>query len=166
MSRSHRMKAGRSSSASSSPRLPSSASTTSHPKCRSIAAAARRHDSSSSISRIVFIRNGGATVSVSWAMDKLSAAAGRRENEKRRGSSSPVFRSPASSLSRPRRAATFRAMNVPKLRSPYVQLGGLHYIPRLLDKIRLHAAGQLPAEYQANLGGGFDGRAVSFLWIE
>jgi len=57
-------------------------------------------------------------------------------------------------------------MNVPNLRSPRIQVGGLYYFPRMLDKIRLHAASQLPQEYQANLGGGFDGRAVSFLWIE
>jgi len=57
-------------------------------------------------------------------------------------------------------------MNVPKLRSPNAQVGGLYHFPRLLDKSRLHAAGELPQEYQANLGGGFDGRAVNFLWIE
>lgn len=57
-------------------------------------------------------------------------------------------------------------MHVPKLRSPYVQIGGLYYIPRMLDKIRLQAAGELPQEYHANLGGGFDGRAISFLWLE
>ena len=58
------------------------------------------------------------------------------------------------------------AMNVPGLRSPRVKIGGLCYFGRMLDKIRLHAAGQLPAEFQKNLGTGFDGRALSFLWIE
>jgi Domain of unknown function (DUF5069) len=57
-------------------------------------------------------------------------------------------------------------MNVPNLRSPYAKVGGIHYLARLLDKIRLHAANELPAEYHANLGTGFDGRALSFLWIE
>jgi gluconokinase len=57
-------------------------------------------------------------------------------------------------------------MNVPNLRSPYVKVGGIHYFARMLDKIRLHTAGQLPPEYRANLGTGFDGRALSFLWIE
>lgn len=57
-------------------------------------------------------------------------------------------------------------MNELQLRSPHVQVGGIYYIPRMLDKIRLHAAGQLPAEYHANLGGGFDGRVLTFLWIE
>ena len=57
-------------------------------------------------------------------------------------------------------------MNVPNLRSPYAQVSGLYYFPRMLDKIRLQAAGQLPQEYHANLGGGFDARAISFLWID
>jgi gluconokinase len=57
-------------------------------------------------------------------------------------------------------------MNVPNLRSPSAQVGGIFYLPRMLDKIRLHAAGQLPQEYHANLGGGFDGRVLTFLWIE
>jgi gluconokinase len=57
-------------------------------------------------------------------------------------------------------------MNVPNLRSPYVQTGGICYFARMLDKIRLNAAGKLPPDYHANLGGGFDGRALSFLWIE
>jgi gluconokinase len=53
-----------------------------------------------------------------------------------------------------------------KLRSPHVQCGGIYYFARMLDKIRLQAAGLLPAEYHANLGGGFDARCTSFLWIE
>ena len=57
-------------------------------------------------------------------------------------------------------------MDVEKLRSPYIQCGGIYYFPRMLDKIRLHAATQLPIDYQANLGGGFDARCLSFLWIE
>ena len=36
----------------------------------------------------------------------------------------------------------------------------------MIDKIRLHAAGQLPLDYQANLGSGFDARLLSFLWTE
>ena len=57
-------------------------------------------------------------------------------------------------------------MLVEKIRSPYIQCGGIYYFPRMLDKIRLHAATQLPIDYQANLGGGFDARCLSFLWIE
>jgi gluconokinase len=57
-------------------------------------------------------------------------------------------------------------MNVPNLRSPYAKVAGILYLARMLDKVRLHAAGKLPAEYHANLGTGFDGRALSFLWVE
>ncbi len=57
-------------------------------------------------------------------------------------------------------------MDVENLRSPYIQCGGIYYFPRMLDKIRLHASGDLPIDYQANLGGGFDSRCLSFLWIE
>jgi len=38
--------------------------------------------------------------------------------------------------------------HVPGLRSPYVKVGRLVYFGRMLDKIRLHAAGRLPvADY-------------------
>ena len=57
-------------------------------------------------------------------------------------------------------------MDVEKIRSPYIQCGGIYYFARMIDKIRLHAASQLPIDYQANLGGGFDARCTSFLWIE
>src|SRR5438045_5186384 len=57
-------------------------------------------------------------------------------------------------------------MIVPNLRSPSEKLGGIHYFPRMLDKIRLHAAGKLPADYLPNLGGGFDGRCCSLLRID
>ena len=56
--------------------------------------------------------------------------------------------------------------NVPGLRSPYHKVGRLVYFGRMLDKIRLYAAGQLPAaDYAANLGKGFDGRCCSFLRV-
>jgi gluconokinase len=57
-------------------------------------------------------------------------------------------------------------MKVTGLRSPYDQVGGLFHFGRMLDKIRLHAAGKLPADYIENLGGGFDGRCCSFLHVE
>lgn len=57
-------------------------------------------------------------------------------------------------------------MNIPGLRSPHVKTGGIVYFARMLDKIRLHAVGQLPKDYIPNLGGGFDGRCVKFLWID
>jgi hypothetical protein len=56
--------------------------------------------------------------------------------------------------------------NVPGLRSPYDKVGRLVYFGRMLDKIRLHAAGRLPAaDYAANLGKGFDSRCCSFLRV-
>lgn len=53
--------------------------------------------------------------------------------------------------------------NVPGLRSIYQRTGRLVYFGRMLDKIRLHHAGRLPADYAANLGVGFDGRCCEFL---
>lgn len=55
--------------------------------------------------------------------------------------------------------------HVPGLRSPYPKIGRLVYFGRMLDKIRLHAAGRLPPDYVPNLGKGFDGRCCSFLRI-
>jgi hypothetical protein len=58
-------------------------------------------------------------------------------------------------------------MQVPGLRSPYVKVGRLVYFGRMLDKIRLHAAGKLPvADYAANLGKAFDARCCSFLRVQ
>lgn len=58
---------------------------------------------------------------------------------------------------------------IPGLRSPYAKVGRLVYFGRMLDKIRLHATGRLPAEYVANLGAGrpifFDARCCLFLGI-
>jgi gluconokinase len=51
------------------------------------------------------------------------------------------------------------------LRSPSEKIGGLFYFGRMLDKIRLHAKGRLPADYHANLGKGFDEKCVRFLRI-
>lgn len=56
--------------------------------------------------------------------------------------------------------------SVPGLRSPYAKVGRLVYFGRMLDKIRLHARGALPAaDYAANLGKGFDGRCCNFLRV-
>jgi hypothetical protein len=51
------------------------------------------------------------------------------------------------------------------LRSPSETVGGMVYFGRMLGKIRAHAKGQLPPEYQANLGRGFDASCVNFLQI-
>jgi gluconokinase len=60
--------------------------------------------------------------------------------------------------------------HVPGLRSCYAKVGRLVYFGRMLDKIRLHAAGRLPAEYTGNLGDEkqnvFDGRCCRFLGVQ
>lgn len=55
--------------------------------------------------------------------------------------------------------------HVPGLRSPYAMVGRIVYFGRMLDKIRVHAAGRLPADYIPNLGKGFDSRCISFLRV-
>jgi hypothetical protein len=52
------------------------------------------------------------------------------------------------------------------LRSPFVRTGGFVYFGRMLDKIRAHAKNELPRDYQANLGKGFDERCARFLRID
>jgi len=52
------------------------------------------------------------------------------------------------------------------LRSPSEKVAGLFYFARMLDKIRLHAMGELPADYHANLGKGFDEKCVTFLRVD
>jgi gluconokinase len=56
--------------------------------------------------------------------------------------------------------------SVPGLRSTYAKVGRLVYFGRMLDKIRLHAAGRLPADYVPNLARGFDARCCNFLRIK
>jgi len=59
--------------------------------------------------------------------------------------------------------------SVPALRSCYDKVGRLIYFGRMLDKIRLHAAGQLPPDYIENLGEPhpftLDGRCCRFLGV-
>jgi hypothetical protein len=57
-------------------------------------------------------------------------------------------------------------MQVAGLRSPYDTVGGIVHFGRMLDKLRLHAAGKLPSEYHPNLGIGFDGRCCSLLHVK
>ena len=61
-------------------------------------------------------------------------------------------------------------MNIQGLRSPYGTVGGIFYFGRMIDKIRLNAAGTLPLEYQPQLGivnsRSFDGRCCRFLRID
>ena len=60
-------------------------------------------------------------------------------------------------------------ITIPGLRSPYAKVGRIAYFGRMLDKIRLHAAGKLPADYVTNLGdakpGFHDARCCAFLGI-
>src|ERR1017187_7739286 len=46
-------------------------------------------------------------------------------------------------------------------RSPHETMDGWMYLPRYIDKIRLHLANKLHADYQENLGKGFDG-----MWLK
>lgn len=56
------------------------------------------------------------------------------------------------------------------LRSPFDQINGIVYFGRMLDKIRLAAAGKLPEGWQAARGtsmkGSFDWRCCQFLKID
>ncbi len=56
-------------------------------------------------------------------------------------------------------------MKVPGIRSPHEKVGGIVYFGRMLDKIRLHARGELHPELHANLGEGFDKSCVQFLGV-
>jgi Domain of unknown function (DUF5069) len=57
-------------------------------------------------------------------------------------------------------------MTEPDLRSPSAMVGGIVYFGRMLDKIRLHDKNELPADYQANLGRGFDEFCTKFLHVQ
>ena len=61
-------------------------------------------------------------------------------------------------------------MKIPGLRSSYDEVDGIVHFGRMIDKIRLHAAGNLPEEYQPYLGGtnpyAFDGRCCRLLNID
>ena len=51
------------------------------------------------------------------------------------------------------------------LRSPCDKVGGLVYFGRMIDQIRAHSKGELPPEYQSNLGKGLDEHCVNFLGV-
>ncbi len=50
-------------------------------------------------------------------------------------------------------------------RSPSDKVGSLYHFGRMIDKIRAHAKGELPADHVPALGKGFDGRCVRFLGV-
>jgi len=56
------------------------------------------------------------------------------------------------------------------LRSPRERLGGYLLLPRLIDKVRLHAQGALPPEYVGNLlkptGSTLDSRFLAFTGLD
>ena len=51
-------------------------------------------------------------------------------------------------------------------KSAYERIGGTVCIPRMLEKIRMNARNELPEDFLAYLGQGFDSRCVSFLGID
>jgi len=53
-----------------------------------------------------------------------------------------------------------------QVRSPAAKVGGIVYFGRMLDKIKVNANGGLPADYQVNLGKGFDQRCGAFLRVD
>ena len=50
-------------------------------------------------------------------------------------------------------------------RSPRETMDGWSYLPRYIDKIRLHLAGKLHSDYQENLGKGFDGMWLKYAGV-
>lgn len=54
---------------------------------------------------------------------------------------------------------------VPGLRSPYETVEKFVYFPRMIDKIRLHARGQLHPDFINNLGKAFDDRCCQYLGV-
>jgi len=58
-----------------------------------------------------------------------------------------------------------RKLPIMKPRSALDTAGGMAYFPRMLEKIRLHAAGTLEADYHPSLGKGADAFCTEFLRI-
>jgi hypothetical protein len=50
-------------------------------------------------------------------------------------------------------------------RSPRETMDGWNYLPRYVDKIRLHLAGKLHSDYTENFGTGFDGLWLKFAGV-
>jgi len=50
--------------------------------------------------------------------------------------------------------------------SAYQETRGMVYFPRMLDKIRKHAAGELREDFHNFLGSGFDGMICDFLRVD
>ena len=56
-------------------------------------------------------------------------------------------------------------MKIPGIKGCYDKTRGMFYFARMCSKIRLHAAGELPADYHEMLGRGFDGRTCRYLAV-
>jgi gluconokinase len=69
-------------------------------------------------------------------------------------------------LQSPSRMLYLRSMPIKGLRSPSDKVGPLVYFGRMLDKVRLHGAGELPADYIPNLGEGFDKACIQLLGVK
>lgn len=57
-------------------------------------------------------------------------------------------------------------MNQQTPRSPYEKLGGLVYLGRTIDKIRLKHAGELRPDFFELMGKGFDARIMDYLGLD
>ena len=57
-------------------------------------------------------------------------------------------------------------MKIEGIKGCFEKTGGLFYFARMCSKIRLHAAGKLPADYFDMLGQGFDGRTCRYLGVK
>lgn len=51
------------------------------------------------------------------------------------------------------------------IRSPAAKVGGIFHFGRMIDKIKAQARGEMPPDYQPNLGKGFDQRCTTFLSV-
>ncbi len=56
-------------------------------------------------------------------------------------------------------------MKIEGIKGCYEKTRGMFYFARMCSKIRLHAQGKLPKDYEEILGKGFDGRTVRFLKV-
>ncbi len=51
-------------------------------------------------------------------------------------------------------------------RTPYEKIGGLYFLGRTIDKIRLKAAGQLRPDFFKLMGDGYDARIMNYLRLD
>ncbi|HNC23469.1 MAG TPA: DUF5069 domain-containing protein, partial [Opitutaceae bacterium] len=51
-------------------------------------------------------------------------------------------------------------------RSPYDKIGGLYFLGRTIDKVRLKAAGRLRPDFFKLMGDGYDARMMKYLRLD